>query len=517
MEIQDRNNIMQLALNLGFDNRAAATMPEMDFLNMLKQTPAPDQPKDEQIAKISLDSKKSFNKAKITAPIEKKTEKLVSQPQKTKTKAKVSIDDNSSDKAPSMPVDNKITDNQNSVAAENPVNTQDEVAVVETSEDNVVITPEDEPVDISATMVTPLDIIPLNSLVEELNYNDNIQSAAVITEASTPIINNTLPTDEITDTQFITGEEQELPVPEISEKKSDNQPQFQPEISAAVSEDEQIILQQAHHIDSITRHQKPLNIKVEVQEEKIADQLDKNVLQNSFTLTSMLQSADAEDVVELNNLLTPEEFIPDNDALPQDVVLPQTSETYIADGSLTAALSTSDDSAVITLARSAEVTTDVSGKFATQRLQEIDNNNNFKGLAKEVIDQIKVNITKSAVKGVDTIDIQLKPEDLGKIQIRMYINKDGHLRADIISSRQETANLLSQQVESLSKSFQDAGYDTDSRSFNFSFQNGNQANHHNEEQKLQQFIGSTLEQESEIVQANDNLIYDPKIGLNIRV
>ena len=42
----------------------------------------------------------------------------------------------------------------------------------------------------------------------------------------------------------------------------------------------------------------------------------------------------------------------------------------------------------------------------------------YKGMSREVVEQVKVNITKSAVKGIDKIDISLKPEDLGHIEIK---------------------------------------------------------------------------------------------------
>ena len=139
-------------------------------------------------------------------------------------------------------------------------------------------------------------------------------------------------------------------------------------------------------------------------------------------------------------------------------------------------------------------------------------------MAKEVVEQIKVNITKSAVKGVDTIDIQLKPEDLGKIQIKMHIAKDGKVQAEIIASRAETADLLQKDASSLSKAFNEAGYDTDAKSFTFSFHDENQANsQEKDEAGLLKFIGDKLEEEADALAGNDNLEYDPVLGLNIRV
>ena len=99
----------------------------------------------------------------------------------------------------------------------------------------------------------------------------------------------------------------------------------------------------------------------------------------------------------------------------------------------------------------------------------------------------------------------------------MHISKDGKLQAEIISGRPETLEILQKDVSALSKAFNDAGYDTDSRSFNFSFQNENQAREQQKDDSgLLKFIGDTLEQEADIA-GNDNLGYDPTLGLNIRV
>ena len=75
----------------------------------------------------------------------------------------------------------------------------------------------------------------------------------------------------------------------------------------------------------------------------------------------------------------------------------------------------------------------------------------LKGMSREVVEQVKVNITKSAVKGVDKIDVTLKPEDLGHIEIKMQISKDGKLQAHIISSRPETMEVLQKDMHVLQK------------------------------------------------------------------
>lgn len=144
----------------------------------------------------------------------------------------------------------------------------------------------------------------------------------------------------------------------------------------------------------------------------------------------------------------------------------------------------------------------------------------LKGMSKEVIDQVKVNITKSAVKGVDKIDISLKPEDLGHIEIKMQLSKDGKLQAHIIASRPETMEILQKDMQILQKAFADAGFQTDDNSLSFAYNDNNQAwqQQREEENGLRHFMGNIFEQES----GNDNqpaaeMAWDGKSALNIRV
>ena len=138
-------------------------------------------------------------------------------------------------------------------------------------------------------------------------------------------------------------------------------------------------------------------------------------------------------------------------------------------------------------------------------------------MSKEVIDQVKVNITKSAVKGVDNIEIKLKPEDLGHIEVKMQISKDGKLHAHIISSRPETMEILQREAGSLEKAFNDAGFDMDSGSLSFSFREGSESGQ-DKNSELRNFIGSVMEHDAESELAgNDNLEWTPAQGLKIRV
>ena len=143
----------------------------------------------------------------------------------------------------------------------------------------------------------------------------------------------------------------------------------------------------------------------------------------------------------------------------------------------------------------------------------------YKGMSREVAEQVKVNITKSAVKGVDSIEIKLKPEELGHIEVKMQISKDGKLQAHIISSRAETMDMLQKELPTLEKAFADAGFSLDNGSLSFSFRDNQAGNRENNE--LRQFLSNVFEQEA----GNENNMaelsgydsWDGKSALNIRV
>jgi flagellar hook-length control protein FliK len=151
----------------------------------------------------------------------------------------------------------------------------------------------------------------------------------------------------------------------------------------------------------------------------------------------------------------------------------------------------------------------ISDMSGTESFKDIYN----KGITKEVSEQIKVNITQSAIKGVDKIEIQLKPASLGQVEIKLHIGKEGQLQAHIIASNQETLELIQKDFESLKDAFNQAGYQANDESFSFSYRGENQEN--NEKEKLREFIGDVLTQEvAEEMAANDYVSTD---GVNIRV
>jgi flagellar hook-length control protein FliK len=88
-------------------------------------------------------------------------------------------------------------------------------------------------------------------------------------------------------------------------------------------------------------------------------------------------------------------------------------------------------------------------------------------------DQIAVQIRKAVDEGVDKIRIQLRPAELGRVEIKLDIGADGRVAASVSAERPETMELLQRDARGLQQALQDAGLraDSGSLSFNLSGQN----------------------------------------------
>lgn len=86
-------------------------------------------------------------------------------------------------------------------------------------------------------------------------------------------------------------------------------------------------------------------------------------------------------------------------------------------------------------------------------------------------DQVAVQINRAIGQGNDKISIQLSPEELGRIDVKLEM-KDGKMTALISAERPETLDMLKQDARSLLQSLQNAGLQTDSGSLSFNLRGG---------------------------------------------
>ena len=73
------------------------------------------------------------------------------------------------------------------------------------------------------------------------------------------------------------------------------------------------------------------------------------------------------------------------------------------------------------------------------------------------------------------VTIQLRPDELGRIDVRMEVGKDGQVSAHIRADKPETLDLLQRDARGLERVLQDAGLRTDGNSLSFGLRGDNGA------------------------------------------
>ncbi|MDX2223506.1 MAG: flagellar hook-length control protein FliK [Rhodospirillaceae bacterium] len=86
----------------------------------------------------------------------------------------------------------------------------------------------------------------------------------------------------------------------------------------------------------------------------------------------------------------------------------------------------------------------------------------------QVIEQIKVHITRAAKAGLDRVTIQLRPEDLGRIEIKLEMFQDGKVKAMIAADNPATLELLQKDARGMERALNDAGLRADANDLEFS-------------------------------------------------
>jgi flagellar hook-length control protein FliK len=87
-------------------------------------------------------------------------------------------------------------------------------------------------------------------------------------------------------------------------------------------------------------------------------------------------------------------------------------------------------------------------------------------------DQVSVHIKKAVQEGTDRIEIRLKPEALGRVDVRLEFGPEGRVVATVTADQRHTLELLRSDARSLERALQEAGLQTDSGSLNFNLRNG---------------------------------------------
>ena len=89
-----------------------------------------------------------------------------------------------------------------------------------------------------------------------------------------------------------------------------------------------------------------------------------------------------------------------------------------------------------------------------------------------VAEQVAINLHQAIKTGIDHIQIQLQPADLGTIDVKLNVNHDGRVTVVVSADRSDTLNLLQQDASGLTQALRDAGLQADNNSLSFNLRGG---------------------------------------------
>tara|TARA_Y100001934_G_scaffold255213_1_gene321976 strand:- start:101 stop:2437 length:2337 start_codon:yes stop_codon:yes gene_type:complete len=93
-----------------------------------------------------------------------------------------------------------------------------------------------------------------------------------------------------------------------------------------------------------------------------------------------------------------------------------------------------------------------------------------KPIAQPASNQVFVQLTKAVQNGQNKITVQLRPEELGRVEVKLDIGGDGKVKAMVMADKPETLDLLQKDSRILERALQDAGLKTDNNSLSFNLQ-----------------------------------------------
>ena len=105
-------------------------------------------------------------------------------------------------------------------------------------------------------------------------------------------------------------------------------------------------------------------------------------------------------------------------------------------------------------------------------------------LPSTAVGQVAVKLANSAADGGGKVTIRLNPEELGKVDVKLELGKDGTVHAKISAEKPETLDMLQRDARLLDKALQDAGLKTDQNSLEFDLRGGNGQPTDRQEQQL---------------------------------
>jgi flagellar hook-length control protein FliK len=102
---------------------------------------------------------------------------------------------------------------------------------------------------------------------------------------------------------------------------------------------------------------------------------------------------------------------------------------------------------------------------------------------------VAVAIAARASTGKNSFSIRLDPPELGRVDVRLSVDKDGHITSHLIADRKDTLSLLQRDASGLQRALQDAGFKTADNGLQFSLRDSF-AGQQQQQQQQQQSSGN---------------------------
>ena len=137
------------------------------------------------------------------------------------------------------------------------------------------------------------------------------------------------------------------------------------------------------------------------------------------------------------------------------------------------------------------------------------------------IANVAVEVSARISSGKNQFDIRLDPEELGRIHVKVNVDRDGNISTHMVADRPDTLDLLRRDMQGLERALQDAGLKTSDNSLQFSLrdQTANHQQHQQDGQASRRLADDDLTTTlTTTVIARDYGRYgQPASGLDIRV
>jgi len=133
---------------------------------------------------------------------------------------------------------------------------------------------------------------------------------------------------------------------------------------------------------------------------------------------------------------------------------------------------------------------------------------------------IAIEIASKALSGKNHFDIRLDPPELGRIEVRLQLDRDGNMTTRMIADRSDTLDLLRRDASGLERALQDAGLKTADNGLQFSLRDqstGRDQGHTPTPGAAQIIVNDEALPVHELAQRNYSRLAGLRGGIDIRV